>query len=85
MKKIKINVKTIVFCIKQRLFSRFTETHRVKNYECGKDGKIKITFIMNLLQDVSENHVSFLGIGVDYCRQQHLAWVASKYRINISS
>ena len=62
---------------------RFVAKHVIKPYECGDNAKLKISALMNLLQDASEQHVVRLGLGIDFCLEKKAGWMVMKYDIEI--
>lgn len=66
-----------------RLWGTYFTKHSVKSYECDSVGNLRAPIIMNLFQNTAELHISSIGLGVEFCRELDLAWVASKYHIKI--
>ncbi len=82
--KIKSYVKKTFFDISRRCVGKVSSAHRIKSYECTSDGELKLLVLMHLLQEISEKHINILGFGVDFCRKQGFAWVATKYIVHIT-
>lgn len=66
-----------------RLWGMCYAKHSVKSYECDSNGNMRVSILMNLFQNTAEMHISKIGLGVEFCRELDLAWVASKYHIKI--
>ena len=82
--KMKSYLKKTFFEITRLCVGKVSNTHRIKSYECSSDGELKISVLMHLLQEVSEKHINILGLGIDFCRKQGFAWVATKYIVHIT-
>lgn len=62
---------------------KFSQTYHIKSYECDSTGTLRLVTLMNIFQDVADNHASNLGIGIEHCLAHGLAWVASNYHVKI--
>ena len=60
------------------------ETFRIRTFECGIDGKIKIFSLMQYLQEIAALHAGQLGLGFDKLSEMGGYWVLSNIRIEIS-
>jgi medium-chain acyl-[acyl-carrier-protein] hydrolase len=60
------------------------EKFRVRTYECGADGRIKISSLMQYLQEVASLHAEQLGFGFDWLGEMNGYWVLSNIRIEIN-
>lgn len=60
------------------------EKFRIKSYECGVDGKVKIFSLMQYQQEIASLHAEQLGLGFDKLREMGGYWVLSNIRIEIS-
>jgi len=60
------------------------EKFRIRTYECGVDGKIKIFSLMQYLQEIAALHAEQLGLGFESLREMNGYWVLSNIRIEIS-
>lgn len=49
--------------------------------ECGENGKMKLTSIINQFQDASSAHSESLGVGMDYLKAQKRAWILNSWQI----
>jgi len=60
------------------------EKFRIRTYECGLDGSIKIFSLMQYLQEIAALHAGQLGLGFDNLSEMNGYWVLSNIRIEIS-
>ena len=60
------------------------EKFRIRTYECGADGRIKIFSLMQYLQEIAALHAEQLGLGFDKLCEMNGYWVLSNIRIEIS-
>jgi medium-chain acyl-[acyl-carrier-protein] hydrolase len=60
------------------------EKFRIRTYECGVDGRIKIFSLMQYLQEIAALHAGQLGLGFDSLSEMNGYWVLSNIRIEIS-
>lgn len=56
---------------------------KVRYSECGDDGKITLSSIINHFQDTSSVHSESLGVGVDYLMERKRAWILNSWQIVI--
>jgi len=60
------------------------EKFRIRTYECGVDGRIKIFSLMQYLQEIAALHAEQLGLGFDRLGEMNGYWVLSNIKIEIS-
>jgi medium-chain acyl-[acyl-carrier-protein] hydrolase len=60
------------------------EKFRIRTYECGVDGKVKIFSLMQYLQEIAALHAEQLGLGFDKLSEMGGYWVLSNIRIEIN-
>ena len=60
------------------------EKFRIRTYEYGVDGRIKIFSLMQYLQEIAALHAEQLGLGFDKLSEMGGYWVLSNIRIEIS-
>jgi medium-chain acyl-[acyl-carrier-protein] hydrolase len=60
------------------------EKFRIRTYECGANGRIKIFSLMQYLQEIAALHAGQLGLGFDRLSEMNGYWVLSNIRIEIS-
>ena len=56
---------------------------KVRYSECGENGKMKLSAIVNQFQDSSSEHSESLGVGMDYLKEQKRAWILNSWQIVI--
>ena len=61
----------------------FTAKRTIRYSECGKDGGLTISGIVNHFQDTSTEHSESLGVGVDFMKSIHRAWILVSWQICI--
>lgn len=59
----------------------YTFDARIRYSEMDSEGKLTLTSLLNYFQDASTFHSEDLGVGVEYNREKHLAWVLSAWQI----
>jgi len=59
------------------------EEFKIKTYDCGVNGKIKISNLMQYLQEIAANHAEALGFGFKALNQLKGYWALSNIRIEI--
>ncbi|HCO96731.1 MAG TPA: hypothetical protein DIU00_22800 [Phycisphaerales bacterium] len=57
---------------------------RIRTYECGVDGSVKIFSLMQYLQEIAALHAGQLGLGFNRLSEMNGYWVLSNIRIEIS-
>ena len=60
------------------------EKFRIRTYECGVDGRIKVFSLMQYLQEIAALHAEQLGLGFDKLSEMNGYWVLSNIKIEIS-
>ena len=56
---------------------------KVRYSECGENGKMKLSSLVNQFQDSSSEHSESLGVGMDYLKKQRRAWILNSWQIVI--
>jgi len=59
------------------------EEFNIKTYDCHPNGKIKISTLMQYLQEIAANHAEQLGFGFNALNQFNGYWVLSNIKIEI--
>lgn len=62
---------------------KYAKEYIIRTYECDKHSNLRILTLMNILQDIADSHAIDLGLGMEFCLQNGLAWVGSNYHIKI--
>ena len=63
---------------------KYSKNYMVRSYEVDKDGYLRLLNIFNIFQDISDLHAQKIGVGYDFCEENHLAWVGANYRVKIN-
>lgn len=56
----------------------------IRSYECNKNSVLRIVTLLNIFQDIADEHASKMELGLEYCLSRGLAWVGSNYHIKIN-
>lgn len=59
----------------------YTFDARIRYSEMDSEGRMTLASLLNYFQDASTFHSEDLGVGVEYNRKMHLAWVLSAWQI----
>lgn len=54
---------------------------KIKSFDVGYDGRVKLSFILNHMQDIAGEHAAALGVSIRELHKKNLAWVLSRYHI----
>lgn len=57
--------------------------YKVQYYEIDHNRRLFITSLMNYLGDIAMRQSEDIGVGIDYLREQNIAWVIHKWNIDI--
>lgn len=63
---------------------KYTKMYTLRTYECDRNGYLRIVSLFNLLQDMADSHAADLGLGMEFCLSNGLAWVGANYHVKIS-
>lgn len=64
----------------------YSEDFRVRSYECGPDGSLRLPGILNFFQEAASNHAALLGFDfpvVDEATGERGAWVLAQIRVRM--
>lgn len=61
---------------------RLQKRYRLAYHDCDKYGNVRIATILNILQDITQNHTCRLGYGKEYFIQKK-GWMVVRYSIKI--
>ncbi len=61
----------------------YTFEGKIRYSETDSEGKLTMASLINYFQDTSTFQSEALGVGVQYMRQQHQAWVLSSWQIEV--
>lgn len=56
---------------------------RVRYSEASYEGELTIESLLDYFQDVSTFHSEDLGVGMDYLKEQNMAWVLASWQIQV--
>ena len=59
------------------------EKYKVKIYDVGFDGRLKLASLFNYLQEVATNHANAIGIGKESLEAGQFYWVLSRMHVEI--
>ena len=65
------------------MLKKLKKDYLIRSYECDKNGELRLITLMNIFQYIADNHIADMGLGLDFCREQGLAWVGTNYHIHI--
>ena len=54
---------------------------KVRYSECGENGKMRLTSMINQFQDCTTEHSESLGAGIEHTREKRRAWILSSWQI----
>lgn len=57
--------------------------YKIRTYEVDKNCNLRIVTLFNIFQDIADGHAQELGVGLNFCLKNGLAWVGSNYHIKI--
>ena len=57
---------------------------RVRYSECGADGKLTLTALINYFQDCTSENSKLLGVGDHFLKERKRAWVLNTWQIEVS-
>lgn len=63
--------------------SKLAGTYNIRSYECDRNNNLRILTLMNIFQDMADNHACQMGLGIEYVLSRGLAWVGSNYMLEI--
>ncbi|MDG5767868.1 thioesterase [Balneolales bacterium ANBcel1] len=61
----------------------FTRTYDIPYFNVGADRKLRITSLMQYLEDMAIRHSEECGIGLDFYEENKVAWVLAKWDIEV--
>ncbi|MDY4841262.1 MAG: thioesterase [Alphaproteobacteria bacterium] len=65
------------------MLKKLEKEYLIRSYECDKNGALRLVTMMNIFQDMADNHAAAMGLGLDFCLARGLAWVGANYHIQI--
>lgn len=64
--------------------TKYEKEYVIRSYECNKNSVLRIVTLLNIFQDIADEHASKMELGLEYCLSRGLAWVGSNYHIKIN-
>ena len=63
--------------------TKFVGQYHIRSYECDRNNNWRILTLMNIFQDMADNHAQQMGVGFEYVSSHRLAWFGSNYLLEI--
>ncbi len=63
---------------------KYVKKYSLRSYECDRNKKLRLVTLMNIFQDIADEHATQMGLGIAYCLEHGFAWVGSNYHIFIN-
>jgi medium-chain acyl-[acyl-carrier-protein] hydrolase len=63
----------------------WSRTYDIPYFLIGKDRKLRVTALLQFLEDMAIRHSEFCGVGLDYYHDNGVAWVLAKWDVEIYS
>lgn len=64
--------------------TKYEKEYIIRSYECNINNELRIVTLLNIFQDIADEHASKMKLGLEYCLSRGLAWVGSNYHIKIN-
>ena len=64
---------------------KFNADYHIKSYECDHSGRLRLLTLMNIFQDIADAHSTIMGVGIEHCLKNGLAWIGAQYLIEIEN
>ena len=65
------------------MIKKFINEYDIRTYECDRNNNLRILTLLNIFQDMADNHAKSMGLGIDYVLSKGLAWVGANYVLDI--
>ena len=62
---------------------KLVKDYGFKIHNVDRNKKLRLTALMNILQDIADVHANELGVGLEYCLKSGITWFAANYHIII--
>ncbi len=62
---------------------KYEKPYEIASFECDEYGTLRLRCLFNLFQDLADAHANIIGVGYNYCKQNHLGWVGGAYHVQI--
>lgn len=63
---------------------KYEKSYEIASFECDEYGYLRLRCLFNLFQDLADTHANIIGVGYNYCKQNHLGWVGGAYHVQIN-
>lgn len=63
---------------------KYKKSYEIASFECDEYGTLRLRCLFNLFQDLADTHANILGVGYNYCKQNHIGWVGGAYSVQIN-
>ncbi len=63
--------------------TKFRNEYNIRSYECDRNNNLRILTLMNIFQDMADNHAKEMGLGIEYVLSKGMAWVGTNYVLDI--
>lgn len=63
---------------------KYSKKYLIRTYECDKNSTLRLVTLMNIFQDMADSQAALLGLGLEFCLSNGMAWVGSNYHLQIS-
>ena len=65
------------------MIKKFINEYDIRTYECDSNNNLRILTLLNIFQDMADNHAKTIGLGIDHVLAKGLAWVGANYVLDI--
>lgn len=52
------------------MVEKYSKDYLIRTYECDKNGELRLVTLMNIFQDMADEHAAQMGLGLEYCLGQ---------------
>ena len=63
--------------------TKYANEYNIRSYECDRNNNLRILTLMNIFQDMADNHAKQMGLGLEYVLSKGFAWVGTNYALDI--
>jgi len=69
---------------KNTMSGKYSKKYLIRTYECDKNSDLRLVTLMNIFQDMADSQATLLGLGLEFCLHNGMAWVGSNYHLQIT-
>ena len=62
---------------------KFVRQYVVRSYEGDRNNNLRILTLLNIFQDLADDHAAALGFGLEFCIKEGMTWVGTGYVLEI--